>query len=94
MDLHEKLLVANNPDLETLAKLQEPKLKQQDRLALLVKIKGLDLQNRDLRFANLSETKLWKADLRWAKLQQARLSGAQLHMAYNGVQKPNCRAWV
>ncbi len=78
LDLHEKLLVANDPDLETLAKLQEPKLKQQDRLALLVKIKGLDLQNRDLRFANLSETKLWKADLRGARLKQANLSRAQL----------------
>ena len=53
LDLHENLLVANDPDLENLATLQEPKLKQQERLALLVKIKGLDLQNRDLRFAKL-----------------------------------------
>ena len=79
LDLQEKLLVANDPDLETLAKLQEPELKQQDRLALLVKIKGLDLKNRDLRFANLSKTKLWKADLRQTKLQQADLSNAKLH---------------
>ena len=78
LDLHEKLLVANDPDLETLANLQEPELKQQERLILLVKIKGLDLQNRDLRFANLAEAKLWKADLRGAKMQQARLSSAQL----------------
>lgn len=78
LDLHEKLLVTNEPDLETLAKLQEGNLKPDERKSGLVKIKGLDLQNRDLRFANLSQTKLWKADLRGTKLQKADLSFAQL----------------
>jgi uncharacterized protein YjbI with pentapeptide repeats len=86
LDLHEKLLVANDPDLETLAKLQESDLKPNDRHALLIKIKGLDLQGRDLRFADLSQTKLWRADLRQATLQRVNLSDAQMQeIKGNGV---------
>ena len=89
LDLHEKLLVANNPELKTLDELQKPLtlpgeannplgISLENRNAVLVNIKGLDLQNRDLRFANLSKAKLWKADLRGAQLQHSNLSDAQL----------------
>jgi uncharacterized protein YjbI with pentapeptide repeats len=78
LDLHEKLLVANEPSLEILAKLQDWKLKPEDRENELIHIKGLGLQNRDLRFAKLRLVKLWRADLRGAHLQKADLSAAQL----------------
>jgi uncharacterized protein YjbI with pentapeptide repeats len=89
LDLHEKLLIANTPELSLLAELQKPLILPGEpdnpagitlgrRNANLVNIKGLDLQNRDLRFANLSKAKLWKADLRGVQLQHSNLSEAQL----------------
>ena len=78
LDLHEKVLVKNELEPAALAELLDPTLKLHERPAMLAKIKGLDLKNRDLRFANLSEAKLWRADLRGANLQHANLSKAQL----------------
>jgi len=89
LDLHEKLLVANNPGLGALSVLQKPLIPPgepdnptgislEKRDVALIDIKGLDLQNRDLRFANFMSAKLWKADLRGTQLQHSNLSEAQL----------------
>ena len=78
LDLHEKLLVANDPSIEILAKLKEFNLTKEDYHDNLSKITGLDLQGRDLQFANFSKTKLWQADFRGANLQYSQLTEAQL----------------
>jgi uncharacterized protein YjbI with pentapeptide repeats/uncharacterized membrane protein YqhA len=72
LDLSEKIITAD----EHLSHELENTL---DKSSTLEKIAGINLNNRDLRYANFNNTELPKADLRSANLQGANLINAKLH---------------
>jgi len=78
LDLHEKTLLGKEPGDAVKAYYLS---KNEEDKAFLKMGERLDLQGRDFRFANLSETTLTKADLRYAKLQGADLIFAKLQGA-------------
>lgn len=79
LDLSEKVLVDGNPSAEVIVALQSGDQKEQEQA--LKKVTGLNLEKRDLRFANLSWTIMPKVNLRGARLQGADLIGARLQGA-------------
>jgi len=79
LDVHEALLVANQLDAESINMLRHSEGEVYQRL--LQKVIGLNLDNRDLRFANMESAILPKAELREALLQGAKLYKAQMQGA-------------
>ncbi len=69
LELIEKTLVASPPGDEIISQYMAMGKTEQD--AWIDKAKGLNLQGRDLRFANFYRSNLMKADLRKAQLQGA-----------------------
>jgi len=87
MILREKVLTADagllKPELEARLQADAVEAKSEE----LAQIRGLDLQNRNLDYADFTGSSLPKADLRYASLKhavlrQARLDQAQLRSAY------------
>jgi len=79
LDLSEQILTANELSAEVKHDLRKGTTQQQEQA--LQKVQGLNLQNRDLRYANLEQSILPEADLRGAQLQGANLLMAQLQGA-------------
>ncbi len=79
LDLHEQILLANPAKPEVLADLRSDN--PQIHTVALNTIAPINLQQRSLRFANLSKALLPKADLRQAQLQGAILKMANLEGA-------------
>jgi uncharacterized protein YjbI with pentapeptide repeats len=76
LDLNEKRLFANHPDPEIVAQLRSPEWSK-----ALPKIESIDLQNRSLRHASLSNALCCRANLKKADLESANLNNAQLQGA-------------
>lgn len=74
-----KVLVAGEPSVEVLAALQSDD--DAERAAALKQVAGLQLMNRDLRFADLRLAILPKVDLRGASLDGADLKDADLSLS-------------
>ncbi len=99
LDLREKILIANTPELEATNTLMSGLATPAQLKAAINRIVGLDLSGRDLRFANFDQTKLWRANLRnsnlkstnlnWSQLQSADLQQAQLQ----GAKLSAARIW-
>jgi len=79
LDLREQMLIGNKLSAETLHALKAGNV--EERKAALKQVIGLNLQKRDLRFARLSQARLYYADLREVELQGAELTEAQLQGA-------------
>lgn len=79
LEVRERLVAANSPPPEALAKLSGTDL--QERAEAMAKIEFLDLHKRRLRYANFTGLRLFSADLRNTDLQGARLKGAELEGA-------------
>lgn len=80
LEVRERLLVANSPSPEDLAKLVSTDL--QERAEAVAKIEPLDLHKRRLRYAVFTGLRLYGTDLRNADLQGARLRGIQMDGAH------------
>ena len=79
LKVKEKTLVAQEPNPAIIRYyLEKGKDKESDWLSFT---RGIDLRGRDLRFADFTKSKLFKADLRSAKLQGANLKKTQLQEA-------------
>jgi hypothetical protein len=79
LSLRETVLLAKEPDTETLAAIEGSDTKEQNNA--IKKVVGLGLAARNLSNADLNAALLSKADLREADLQGADLSGADLQGA-------------
>ena len=77
LELSEAKLLREEPSIETIALYRLAGKTEQN--AIFDVARGLNLQGRDLRYANLTLVNLDKADLRKAKLQGAILWNARLH---------------
>ena len=92
LDLREKVLTGNDLSAETINALREGNPEQ--RAQALQKVLGMNLQGRDLRYANLVGSILPKVDLRGAQLQGAGLLAARLqgaHLRFARLQGANLR---
>lgn len=79
MDLREKVLTLNELSAEDVTWLRTREGGEQRKT--LNRALGIDVRDRDLRYADLSASTLVKADLRGTRLQGARIALAQLHGA-------------
>lgn len=84
LELSEATLVREGPSLDTIARYRLASKTEQNAISELTR--GLNLQRRDLRYADLFKVRLDKADLRGSKLQgvdleEAQLQGADLRFA-------------
>ena len=79
LDVSDEVLTKNKLSAPTVNALRGAKAKQREEA--LKEVLGINLQERDLRFIDLSGAILPKADLRSAQLQHADLSRAQLQYA-------------
>ena len=76
LELSEKVLLAKQPDPETIARIRSGDWKKSFH-----KVEPIDLKNRNLRHADISDCILVRADLRNADLKGANLIDAQLQWA-------------
>jgi uncharacterized protein YjbI with pentapeptide repeats len=79
LDLREKVLTLNDLSAEDITWLRTRDGRESRKT--LNRALGIDLQDRDLRYADLSGSTLVKADLRGTQLQGARIALAQLQGA-------------